>query len=221
MKSLVQWLMCLALLPVPVGAQTRPVPGSTTNPTAITIDLAVAELPFVLDLYSRISSRSVLRPPTLPAATVTLRAAATNELEAAAMVERALAEKDIVTIPDGDKFVFAVTKAQAAKVQPRSSQIRKATAPSHASEALIPQGTVRFEGATLPQVLQIYAGLLGRKLEAPDRLPTGSGLVHFVARTALTKEEMIYAFDTLLAWHNLQVIQVGEEHIKAVRLNQK
>lgn len=221
MKSLVQWFVCLALLPVHVGGQTSSLPGSATNPTAITIELAAADLPFVLDLYSRLTGRSVLRPPALPAVAVTLRATATNELEATAMVERALAAKNIVTIPDGDKFVIVVTKAQAATVKPRSSQIRNATAPSHESETLIPQGTVRFEGATLLQVLQIYAGLLGRKLEAPDRLPTGSGLVHFVARTALTKEEMIYAFDTLLTWHNLQVIQVGEEHIKAVRLNQE
>lgn len=185
------------------------------------IELAAADLPFVLELYSRFSGRSVLRPPTLPAIAVTLRATATNELAAAAMLERALAEKNIVTIPDGDKFVIVVTKAQAATVQPRSAQIRKAVAQTPATEGLIPQGTVRFEGATLPQVLHIYAGLLGRKLDAPDRLPAGSGLIHFVARTALTREEMLYAFDTLLAWHNLRVIHVGEEHIKAVRLKQK
>lgn len=185
------------------------------------IELAAADLPFVLELYSRFSGRSVLRPPTLPAIAVTLRATATNELAAAAMLERALAEKNIVTIPDGDKFVIVVTKAQAATVQPRSAQLRKATAEIPPTETLIPQGAVRFEGATLPQVLLIYAELVGRKFDTQERLPAASGLVHFVARTALTKEELLCALDTLLAWRNLKVVHVGEEHIKAVRLQDK
>ncbi|MCW5551590.1 MAG: hypothetical protein KIS67_05410 [Verrucomicrobiae bacterium] len=220
MKRLVQWLACLALLPAHVGAQTRDLPVSATNRTEVAIELADADLPSVLEQYSRLSGRNVLRPPTLPKVAITLRATATNELAGAALVEQALAEKNIAMISDGDKFVIVVPKAQAAKVQPHSAQLQKVSAQSDPAP-LVPIGAVRFENATLPQVLHIYAGLLGRKLKDPDRVPAGSGLVHFVARTALTKEELLYALDTLLAWHHLRVTLVGEEHIRAVRLHEK
>ena len=78
-------------------------------PTSVPgIALDQAGLDAVLRLYQGFADRTLLRSPRLPGPTFTLRSIVTNEAQGALLLKKALAEKGITTIPDGDKFVLVV-----------------------------------------------------------------------------------------------------------------
>jgi hypothetical protein len=123
----------------------------------------------------------------------------------------------LAVVPDGTKFVLVVPQAQAASAVPRSSLI-KASADKAKQPEMIPPGAVDFSNADAMQAVQVYASLVGRKLEETDQTPRiASGIIFFRSQTPLAKEEARYALDTLFAWKGFQMVEDGEEGIKVVR----
>jgi RNA polymerase sigma factor (sigma-70 family) len=170
----------------------------------------------VLEIYAEITHRSILRPSAIPAHTFTLKASPTNDAEAALIMEKALAEKWITSVIDGDKFIMVVHGSQASMAVPHSDEIK--TSPSRFPEL---QGQDEFPGtanlalASIDDVMQIYAGLTHRKPIPNTQIPANT-YISFRSQTSLTKAEMIYAFDTLLGWQNIKVTPVGDDSIQAV-----
>lgn len=177
--------------------------GGETQPSAHpAIQLREAALDEVISLYAEFMQRTVLRPP-LAKNPVTLRAEAANQAEAAAVVARSLADKGLTNILDGNKFVMIVPVERASMANPHSAQLEfppaVPTTPKSGSspEEIIPSGTINFPGTDLYQVLSIYAEMIGRQFDRNADFPWRGKTIFLRTQSPLTKEEAIYALDTV------------------------
>ena len=193
------------------------IPAPATNPPIPQITLENLDVGPVLSLYAEITARTVLRSPNIQRISFTLHSVATNRAEIAKVIEKALADKGIATIPDGDKFVLVVPQTEVAKVKPRSTEIK--APPSNLREReLIPAGTVNFPNANLSDVVRIYAELADRKLDGSESPYLGGPQIVFKSQTALSKEEILYALDTLFEWRGFRLVPGDGNSLKAVAL---
>ena len=97
----------------------------------------------------------------------------------------------------------------AAAVRPRSSEI-KSPAGMGARPEVFPGGAfINFPNSELSEVVKLYADLTGRQLDRTQQLPFSNAKLNFTTQTALSKEECVYALETLLTWHGLQIVPVG------------
>jgi general secretion pathway protein D len=105
----------------PLSAQTAPaaaVPAATSAPADETIppgmiDFRQADLNQVLDIYSSLVNRTILRPATLPAPTIVLKTQTLlTKKEAIQALDAVLALNGITMVNIGDKFVKALPEAQ-------------------------------------------------------------------------------------------------------------
>jgi len=163
----------------------------------------------VLSLYARFNDRTLLRWPRLRASSFTLVASTTNEPQAAFVLEQALAGEGIATIPDGKEFLMIVPASEAVLVKPRPAEIKSSTGDGSKPE-LMPVGAINFSDADLHQAAQIYAELIGRKLDQAPQVPRPTGVINFRNQTPLSKAECIYALDTLFRWQGLKVIPIAQ-----------
>ncbi|HXP63377.1 MAG TPA: hypothetical protein VN829_22940, partial [Dongiaceae bacterium] len=209
-----------------------------TGLPAFEIVFEEAGLEPVLAVYQECVGRTLLRA-TLPVkAAFTLRTTATSQAQAAAVFERALAEQGIVAVPDGDKFMIVAPKEMEPELKARAIK-RKSDVPGSVSAAsaaavsvdarakpapatgpsqeVIPAGMLEFRGADLPQVLLVYAELTGSKHRPGEGLPYRPQ-IHLKSQTPLTKEEAIYALDTVLRLGRIGVVTNEEGFLKAVAL---
>jgi len=162
-----------------------------------------APLATVLSLYGPFAHRTLLCSGKIPDAVFTLRTAAATDAEAARAIEKALAEKEISSVPDGDKFLLVLTKSEARTVKPRSSQIRSA---DNAGDAvLFPPGALRLIRSDVGLVLDLYAGIAGGKRDRNASLRLAVQPVDLVSQTPLTKEESLYALEMLLKLRGLKI----------------
>ena len=192
-------------------------PAPETNRPIPQIALENSDIGQVLSLYAEITARTVLRSPNLESISFTLHSVATNRADIARVMEKALADKGIVTILDGDKFVLVVPQTEVAKAKPRSTEIK--APPSNLREReLIPAGTVNFPNANLSDVVRIYAELADRKLDGSESPYLGGPQIVFKSQTALSKEEILYALDTLFEWRGFRLVPGDGNSLKAVAL---
>lgn len=85
-------------------------------------------------------------------------------------------------------------------------------------EEMILKGTIKFPGAELDLVLQIYANLVERTILRPSNLPQAT--ITLETQTDLTKTEAIQALDAVLALNGISMINIGEKFVKAVPMAQ-
>jgi hypothetical protein len=201
--------------PISLNMQSNSPP---EKPTRVGLFLENAQLVPILGLYGEMTKRSLLRPPTLASTSISVNAAVTNSTEAARVLEKVLAEKGIVTILDGDKFVMVVPKHMAATAIPRSAQIKSSD--TNTSTMTIPPKDIIFWGATLDQVAAIYSEFAGRKFDHSQRTPP-SPPITFQNVTPLTREEFFYAMDTLLAWNGIKLVPADGGLMRAVPVSEK
>lgn len=164
-----------------------------------------------LVLYGELSGRTVLRHPGLASTPVALNNPSTNRAEILQSIEAALAAKQIVVLPAGEKFVLIGAKAHQAQLMASSTNLPASTT------KLLPKGSIQLQAASLAQTLELYASLKGKKLDRSD-LPPATMLVTLVQTNELTKEECLYAFETLIRWQGWELISVGADTVKAVPL---
>jgi hypothetical protein len=162
----------------------------------------------VLMIYQRLSGRTLLIHPALPEYSVNLRAEASNPAEAALVLEKEFASQKIAVIPDGDKFAMVVPESQVTGLKPRSTEIK----PTEGE--LLPAGVISFLNVDLVQVANIYAALMGRKLDRQAPPPRATRTINLKTQTPLSLEEARYALDTLFRWQGLEMIPTGDDLMK-------
>jgi len=81
-------------------------------------------------------------------------------------------------------------------------------------EETIPPGMIKFQGAELTQVLDLYSELVNRTILRVSTLPGAP--ITLTTRTLLTKKEAIQALDAILALNGIAMVNVGEKFVKAV-----
>jgi hypothetical protein len=199
----------------------------TTNLPVPGIVLEDVGLNAVLPLFAQFTNRSLLRWPGLPATSFSLHAAAKDRADAARILEKALVAEDLSIIPDGEKFLMILPKSRAATVEPHAPSAKASTDSGNKTQAAAPgsggteqeplaPGLIDFRGADVAQIADIYAMMLHRELDHSERLPAG-GFITFTTVTPITREEGIYALETLLHWSGLKLVPVGEDKLKAIR----
>lgn len=170
----------------------------------------------VMKLYGDFAGRTLLRHPALPRVSLTLTAPAPGKAQAAHVIEQALAGLGIAAIPDGERFMMVVPQKRTTSVAPRSTEIK----PSGGLQSeILPVGAINFPGTDSTQVMQIYAELAGRKLDRSLSLPVPPpAVIRFQNQTPLSRQEVLYALDTLFAWSGIKMVNVGTDQIKAAPL---
>jgi hypothetical protein len=191
--------------------------GNRFESVAGSLELAEANVDAVLSLYAECKGRTLLRWPRLPATSFTLAASTTNQAQAVLVLEKALAAKRIATIPDGEKFLMVVPVSETAVVKPHSSEIKVPTGKGVDSE-LMPARVIAFNEATLHQAAQFYASLIGRKLDRNQPPLQATLPIIFRNQTPLTKEECLYALDTLFCWQGYKIVPVGADLARLARV---
>jgi len=183
------------------------------------------KVPFeeVIKIYSELVNRTLLRFPHSLNEKFTIYAAAGSPAEAARVLEKALAEKGMALIPDGDKFTMLVPKAAADRVHPLAPKAKRgslSTAEPARSDAdpkseEIPAGVINFPNVDARDVGRIYVEFVGRKLDPVEPFPP-AGTISLRTQTAMTKEEVVYALETLFAWSGIKPELVGDRFVKFV-----
>lgn len=186
----------------PLFAQTNP--AKPALPASVNLDK-------VLLLYGELSGRTVLRHPDLSNKTFVLNHTTTNRAELVRAIETAFTEKEIIAIPDGEKFVLVGAKSQEVQLIAASTNAPASTTKRY------PKGSMVLINASITQTLTLYAGVLGKKLE-PVSPPPATSLVSLTQTTDWTKEECLYALETLTRWQGWQLTPVGSDRAKAVTL---
>ena len=182
--------------------------------------------PQILHLYQEVAGRSLLRPERLPDFQLSLRS---KDIVTAADflkgVERALAEKGIIIRPDGEKFAIAAAQdADFQKITPQARQLTERLGKSHgkssteAPEELLPAGIIDFRAVDLNQALAIYQELTGRTVLWAPPLPCSTMILR--TQTTLTRSEVIYAFNAVLALNDISVLAEGEKFLLVVPTTQ-
>jgi hypothetical protein len=171
-----------------------------------------------LDLYAELDHRTLLIHPDLPQPLITLSETATNQTEAADILEKALQKQGASMIPDGDRFEWVVPAGATNALSPAAIPARLPApdpSPANPTDAL-PAGSINFINVPLSQVLEVYQALTAKKWMQTEPLPPAT--ITFHSQTQLTKAEALHAFDVLLAWHGLKIVDVDDKSFKVVPL---
>jgi hypothetical protein len=169
-----------------------------------------------LDLYAGIKGRTLLVHPDVGRPPLTVSADATNRAEAVGIMKRALQQRGAVIVADGDKFEWIIPAGVTNIVSPAAMPARlppKGQSPTNSVDTL-PTGSINFINVPLPQALEVYQALTAQKWVQDKPLP--SATITFHSQTPLTKTETLHAFDVLLDWHGLKIVNVDDKSFKLV-----
>ncbi len=162
----------------------------------------------VLEVYSELTKRMVLRSPEAFSTKISLRSQTElTRAEAQWLLEAALSLGGTALVPEGQRFVFALPMAR--RVGPPILPANPLSAA--VKDGPFPPGTLKFDQASGSQVLAIYAELIGRK-------PVNSGVpplsISLRSQFPLTRAEVLYALDAMAAMNHLRFVAVGEDQVK-------
>lgn len=171
-----------------------------------------------LDVYGNLTGKTVLLPsalPRLPDSIIDDRPA--DKTNAIAKIEGAFSERGLEVVQDGPHFV---------RVFPKGSPDSLNNAPLRGAELAVTPGTevlgpgmMDFRNADLNQVLSIYGFMGQRTVLRPCTLPVPS--ISLKTQCALSKQEALYAIETVLALNGICIKNDGEKFVQVVSVWQR
>ena len=194
------------------GAAVQGTMGKEAMPQGM-IDLSRADLNPVLSIYAAMRQRTILRPATLPAPAISLKAQrALSPEEEAYAVATVLALNGISVVDDGARFVQVVPIAQRAQV--------KTGAPEPKARAgVMPAGTIGFSGANLNQALALYSAIRQRTILRAASLPGPT--ITLKTQYPLSQEEIVYAMAKVFELNGICLVDDGPKLVQAVPMAQR
>jgi hypothetical protein len=171
-----------------------------------------------LDVYGSLTGKTVLMPsglPRLPDAVIA--DPPSDKTNAIARIERALSEQGLEVVQDGPHFVRVFRKEARASLT--NAPLRGAELAGAKGQESLPPGGINFTQADLNQVLSIYSMLSQRTILRPVTLPAPT--VSLKTQCALTKEEALYAFETVLALNGICVVHDGTKFVQVVPMAER
>jgi len=205
------------------GAATFYAP-QTTNIMDVTggkgIVLNNVDFDDALDLYGHIKGRTLLIHPEVKQPLFAISAGATNRIEAVSILEKTLQERGAAVLADGDTFEWIIPAGATNIVLPAAIPSRpdlkgSPTTNTNTPVDTLPEGSINFIAVELPQLLDVYQALTTLKWVQNKPLPPTKPFA-FHNQTPLTKTETLHAFDVLLAWHGLKIVNVDDKSFKLV-----
>jgi hypothetical protein len=192
------------------GAAVEGAKGQETMPQGM-IDFFRADLSQVLSIYGLMRQRTVLRPATLPAPVISLKAQSGLSLdEAAYAVATVLALNGICVVDDGARFVQVVPLAQRAQVR---------TGAPKAEAGGTPVGLIDFSNADLNQVMAIYSAMRQRTILRPATLPAPT--ITLKTQCPLSQEEAVYAMAKVFELNGICPVDDGPKLVQVVPMAQR
>jgi hypothetical protein len=180
---------------------------STPNrpPTATGwIHMQDAEFKVMLDLYGYSSGRVILLHPDISRAAVSCEIVWTNQSPGKAEISNRLGrwfnKRNATAIEDGDAFLQIIPTSM---VPTASLHAKDLAADSPAGENM-GAGTIHFEGIGVSVVVDIYGKLLSRPCK--ENAGAGGNIPYFTTTRPLSKAQVMYAFETLLAWSGNKIV---------------
>jgi len=178
------------------------------------IKFQASDLLQVLDIYQDLTGRTILRPQSLPPGKISVRSQTPltrNQviwmLDTLLLVQTGVAMK-----PEGDKFVFAVPKERKGGLPKFNARTTAAKAKAVSS---LPPGAMKFQDADIQQMVQVYAGLAGRKA-----LPLAPDMPHITfsirSQQPFSPAEAMFALEAVAALNNARLELVGENGVQIV-----
>lgn len=167
------------------------------------IHLVSVDLQCAISLYADFKNRTVLQHPQLGDPTFSVRSNPQSNAEAAAIFEKMFHERNIATIPDGDEFMMVIPFAFTNTVKPHANAVGS-------TNVMLPRLSVNFRQAPVPLILQAYADYVGEKIVNRHDMPWNP-TVTFVQTTPLSKDQVCYAFETLMTWCNIRLVPDGSD----------
>jgi hypothetical protein len=171
-----------------------------------------------LDSFAQLMGKTVLRPSGLPALPDSIIAdLPADKTNAIAKIEGAFSERGLEVVQDGPHFVRVLRKGAPDSLT--NAPLRGAElATSPGNEGFGP-GMINFTQADLNQVLAIYASLSQRTVLRPVTLPAPT--INLKTQSALTKQEALYAFETVLALNGICAVDDGPKFVQVVPIWQR
>jgi len=166
-----------------------------------------------VDTYGELIGKTILAPSALPLLPDSIDSEPpANKTNVIAFLEKEFSKRGISVVQDGPRFVRLVPSGdwQAGL----SAPLRGAQLHASSSQQLIPAGAVNFPATDLSQVLDIYAGLKSRTILRTRFLP--SPTIRFKNQCPLTREELVYALETVLALNGLSTVDDGQAFVQIV-----
>ena len=167
-----------------------------------------------LDVYGELLGKTILGPsglPSLPDWTVS--DLPPNKTNAIAFLENEFSKNGISVVQDGSSFVRLIPSG-AWQAGLSNAPLRGAQLRASPSKELIPAGAVNFPGSDLIQVLDIYATLKNRTILRTRFLPPQ--VVRLKTQCALTRGELVYALETVLALNGISTVDDGQAFVQIV-----
>jgi len=216
----VEWTNCSALVRFQDANTTLSIDNTNQVPLS-GLTFEKVQLHTLLKVYGQLYKHSVLRYPSLSSVSrFSFVASASTPTEAARAIEKQLTAEGITFIPDGESFVIAVPKQDASKVKPHAPPHLKSNSSSQGTE-MIAAGMIDFRRVDPVQVAQLYAEWVGKKLDRSQRLPFARyDVITVRSENPLTRDEAIYAVETLLLWHGLKFVPEENGMLKPVPVSE-
>lgn len=199
------------------------VPVHTNSSLAVTgggLHLANADFGDVLDLYATLKNRTLLVHPGVNRSPVSLAANASSPADAARALEQALQQRGAVTVTDGDTFIWLIPTNLAASLLPAAEPDHPPALTATNTDDTLPKGSINFVNVPVSQAMAVYQTLTARKWVQDHPLPAGITLT-FHNQSPLTKNETLHALTVLLNWHDLKIVNVGDQSFKLVPMTGK
>jgi hypothetical protein len=177
--------------------------------------LAGAEL---LDIYGAVTGKTVLMSSSWPRLKdVTMPASTTNQTAMIAWAESELAKQGMAIIPDGPHFVVILPefwRSLMTNISLRGAEFSKSQ-----SSASMGTGTLDFRGASVEDSLRVYSTCAHRNILRPARLPIGQ--LKIKSSSTLSREEIAYAMETLLALNDIAIVEDGTKFAQVLSMAQR
>lgn len=175
-----------------------------------------------LRLYGALTHKTILRPTMLPQLSESLVAEMMADTNAAAgVLEKALADRRIEMVRDGELFVRLLpegwqTSTLAAQLLRIPSPPKRETNQNERASASVsmPAGTIDFRNVGIDQALAVYASLCNRTVLRPHHL--SASVIALRTETALSREEAVYAMNVVLALNGVATVEDGVNFVQVV-----
>ncbi len=174
----------------------------------------------LLKIYAVLTDKTVLRPSSLPELPATIISQIPKDkTNAVIFIEDQLITNQLDVVRDGAKFVMILPAGW--QSLPLAKELDQSVTPptndvpaSKIPPGTVPPGTINFQGVRLDVFLEIYSKLRGRTVVQPSPLP--DVVIDFQTQTPLTKNELIHAFDVILALNGIATVDDGDKFVKVV-----
>ena len=174
------------------------------------VHLQDADFNKVMDLYSEYENRVLLLHPAIDRKPVSLESAWASpgfgKAELSGAMVTHLDQRGISVIEDGDRFLQLIPSALKTSAVPRSKDLPAGAAVN---------AFYTFQNVEAGRLAELYAALSGRRC-------TGNGplfarpISYFVNRP-LSKAELVYGLEVLLAWNNVRIVLADDNTFSIVQ----